>query len=373
MKIRVILAFCFGLILALGACFDSLVSDKCSPGYGWARGACTPLAATDAGDNPDGNPTPFPDGALTDGALTDGALTDGALTDGALIDGALIDGALIDGGVVIDGMLVDSGPLIDAAPDAPADAMVDGPPDAMVCTMPTQLCRGVCVDTSSDPDNCGACGHVCATGVCTLGVCGGAVRGQVVAIGHDYRSHHAAMARVLGNSTALGVHFDVGIARLRGTADSAAVAGTSSAITTSMTSLGRPWHSVALPATGAPLTGVDVLVVDAQLGDGAVAEALGTGWRTSIANFLLRGGVIVVLEGASGVSYRFAIGANLYTVGAPVDATGELAVVADGADATTQQVASPYLAETTSVSLPGLQHAAITTFGGATLVFHFTR
>ncbi|MEO7734916.1 MAG: hypothetical protein ABIY55_28435, partial [Kofleriaceae bacterium] len=59
--------------------------------------------------------------------------------------------------------------------------------------------------------------------------------------------------------------------------------------------------------------------------------------------------------------------------GAPIDATGELAVVADGADSTTQQVASPYLAETTSVSLPGLQHAAITTFAGATVVFHFAR
>jgi Stigma-specific protein, Stig1 len=368
MKIRVILGLCLGLAVALGACFDSLVSDSCSAGFGWSRGACTRLAATDAGDFLDGNPTMLPDGALVDGALVDGAL----------VDGALVDGALLDGGVILDGLFADSGPVIDAPDamsDAPADAMVDGPPDAMVCTMPTTLCRGLCVDTSTDPDNCGACDHVCATGVCALGACTGAVRGQVVAIGHDYRSHHAAMARVLGNSTALGVHGDVGIARLRGTADTAAIAGTSTAISSSMAVLGRAWHNVTLPATGAPLlgTGIDVLVVDAQLGDGAVAEALGTSWRTSLTNFLTRGGVIIVLEGANGVSYRFALGANLYTIAAPIDATGQLAVVSDGADATTQQVLSPYLAETTSVTLPGPQHAAITTIAGATVVFHFAR
>jgi hypothetical protein len=211
--------------------------------------------------------------------------------------------------------------------------------------------------------------------VCTAGACAGDLRGHVVAIGHDYRSHHSAMARVLGNSVALGVHFDLGIARLRGTANGLSVNGVSTAISTSLSVLGRPWHSVTLPAspTSTALTSVDVLVVDAQLGDGDAAEALGVSWRADIASFLSRGGVVVVLEGNSGVSYRFAIGASLYVIGPPVDATGQLAIVVAGTDATTQQVPSPYLAETTSVTLPGLQAPAISAFAGGTLVFHTTR
>jgi hypothetical protein len=33
-------------------------------------------------------------------------------------------------------------------------------------------CDGVCVEVVTDPDNCGACGHVCASGMCVGGSCG---------------------------------------------------------------------------------------------------------------------------------------------------------------------------------------------------------
>jgi hypothetical protein len=255
------------------------------------------------------------------------------------------------------------------------DAAVDAPPDALVCTLPQIICRGSCTDVSVDPDNCGACGRVCASGVCSMGVCSGGLRGHIIAIGHDYRSHHPAMARVIGNAVALGVHNDVAVGRLRGTAAAAATTGTTSAIATAMATIGRPFHSTTLPNTPVPstLTGIDVLVVDAQTGDGTAAEALGTTWKAGVTSFLTRGGVVIVLEGSAGVGYRFAIGAALYTVLAPVDATNELATVADGADVTTQQVVSPYLAESTSVTLPGAPHAAITATDGGTVVFHLTR
>jgi MYXO-CTERM domain-containing protein len=42
------------------------------------------------------------------------------------------------------------------------------------CTAPLSLCGEVCVDLASDPNNCGVCGNVCATGeLCSAGVCTG--------------------------------------------------------------------------------------------------------------------------------------------------------------------------------------------------------
>src|SRR5690349_8596401 len=63
--------------------------------------------------------------------------------------------------------------FLDKVPDAAADGTT-----ASVCSAPQTSCGGACVDTSSDPTNCGACatrcqdGEVCSKGACAL-VCGG--------------------------------------------------------------------------------------------------------------------------------------------------------------------------------------------------------
>jgi hypothetical protein len=100
---------------------------------------------------------------------------------------------------------------------------------------------------------------VCASGVCTDSTCAGSLSGHIISIGHDYRSFHAAIARVLGNSVALGTDFNIGIARF-------------------------------------------VAVVDHS--------------------FVASGGVVVV-EGAGGVSYRFATGTSPAHLG---DISGRAAV-----------------------------------------------
>ncbi|MCW5805990.1 MAG: hypothetical protein KIT31_26735 [Deltaproteobacteria bacterium] len=306
------------LVLILTGCFDSLVSSACEPGYTLLDGRCAARPDDPGGDGaPDAPRAP-------------------------------------DGGVVVH------------PPDGPEPA---------TCTLPELACDGGCRDVSSDPDNCGACNRVCASGICTAGHCAGELSGHIIGIGHDYTSHRGAMERLLGNAAALGASFDVGVARWRGTSASAAVAGASTALARGMSQIGRPWHSVLLgqQPTDAAFAGVDVLLVDAQVGNGDAVAAHAAPWAAAIDRFLQRGGVVVVLEGAGGVSHRFAAAANVYAVPAPADGTGVPATVAAPGDALAQHVLSPYLAEASSVVyVPAPPGAVIATPAG-TVAFHTTR
>ncbi|MBA2541951.1 MAG: hypothetical protein H0V17_20065 [Deltaproteobacteria bacterium] len=229
----------------------------------------------------------------------------------------------------------------------------------------------LCIFQESDPMNCGECNHVCASGICDVSQCVGENSGHVVLIGHDYARYNPAMAQVLGNAITLANRHDVGIARLADSTTPNSANGTGAAITTVMTDLGRPWHEALLPAPGEPLTGVDVLIVFARVGNPDTALAAGAAWSRSIDELLDRAGVVIVLEGAGGVGYRFAEGATMFNVGPPLDVTRELTMVNDAQDAVVQHVVSPYLADSTSVAFPG-QTGVIGVPAGAVVV-HLTR
>jgi hypothetical protein len=47
----------------------------------------------------------------------------------------------------------------------------EGPDVSSGCTSPMLTCGTACIDPTSDPDNCGACGHSCNGGQCTDGTC----------------------------------------------------------------------------------------------------------------------------------------------------------------------------------------------------------
>jgi hypothetical protein len=239
---------------------------------------------------------------------------------------------------------------------------------------PTENIEPVCTaDTENDPMNCGACGRECASGICEVGHCAGSLSGHIVAIGHDYGKHNAAMARVLGNAVALGGHHDVAVARWRGTSTEATVQGTTTAIAQGMSAIGRPWHAVAVPVAPSltALDGIDVLVVDAQSGDGDALAAEAAAWAPAIDHFLQNGGVTIVLAGVGSTSHRFAAAADLYTWGAPVDASSLPASISDAADAVAQQVLSPYMTSTSSVAFPNVPGTIVTQAGS--VVIHQTR
>ncbi len=304
------------LLFVSTGCFSSMVDNPCKDGFAYEGGAC--IART----------VP-PDGGVGG------------------------DGHDGDGGVGGDH---DGGPGHDV--DVP-DAIV-GPS----CVLPEVQCDNGCKNLETDPDNCGTCAHVCASGLCTTGHCVGDPYGHVVAIGHDFAHHHLSMARVLGNAVSLGLTYDVAVAWWP--------AGTHTTVTnalaSAMVTTGRPWHSVPTPAAPSTLNGVDVVIVD-----GAVTAAAGVSWESSLDAFLLRGGVVIVVEGVGGTGHEFAAGANLFTSGAPVDVTDQQMVISNPTDSISQQVIAPYLGEGSSVSFPGVANPVITTTGGATVVFHLVR
>jgi hypothetical protein len=291
-----------------------------------------------------------------------------AIAAAALLLGGCLDSLLgapcRAGFVAVDGRCV-------ADPGAQPDAGVVGvgsdalAPDAVAQASDAGSDAPACTAVLDDPMNCGACGHVCASGICTGTTCSGEVPGHVVAIGHDFTTTNAGVLRVLGNAAAMGQQHDLAIARW-GTSPVV-----SQGLATSLGQLGRPWHAVAIPAQPSQnaLSAADVVVVDPRVGDGDARELEGTSWRDAFAAFTGRGGVVIVLECENGTNFRFAHGAGLFSSGAPTTVTGSHLTVTAPTDAVVQQVPSPYYAASTTVAFPGLP-AVVATSAGDTVVFH---
>jgi len=285
---------------------------------------------------------------------------------------SLVSGECADGYAMSDGTC-----RVDLGPDAgrPDAGQHDAGPmaDALACTLPEVACLDGCTDVTGDPNNCGACGRTCSSGICQASACVGGLVGHVVAIGHDYRSRDAAMSRVLGNAIALGNGATVSIGYYIGSSDEATWGGVLGAANDGLVAIGRN-HTDTFPTKidDASLARLDTLVIYAQTGDGDAVETLATSWAAPLASFFGRGGVVVVLEGLAGTSYRAAHGAGLYDVLAPIDATSQQVTISNATDAVVQHVPSPYLARSTSVAYPGHGGAVVNAAGDA-VVFHVTK
>lgn len=360
-------------LVATGCGSDQgLVGGACAPGYvQCGPQQCCPLGDASLADGPRG-----PDGA--DATSSDGAdaADDGAPGD-APEEPILGDGAMghDDAGQVPDGG--DAGDAgadgaTDAAADGPTDAASDAPADAPgdapaetgpVCLPPLADCGGQCVDTTSDPFNCGACGTFCVSQICQSSMCvGSPAGGGVVFIGHDYSNTPAgtSQARVLSNAVFIPQFSQLRVLSYERYALQGAVSHVENILTTAAQQDGRNLtitstvNDADIPNT-LTIQSYAVLLVHDQAGatKGALAT-LGASWQPTLTQFTQQGGIVVVLDGGTGVGEmpQFVTATTLLSVTAQSSvATGTpLDVVAPG-DAVGIGVVSPYSAGNASVSV----------------------
>ncbi|MEO8842735.1 MAG: hypothetical protein ABI591_13640 [Kofleriaceae bacterium] len=269
----------------------------------------------------------------------------------------------------------DAGTMV-TPPDA-TTVTINLPSDAgvqvLTCDLPTTKCGADCVALDTDPENCGHCGRVCASGICGTGTCVGDVAGHVVVIGHDYVASDPAMDRVIANAVHLGSQsagrairtgfwngdstLDGGVAAVaRGLQQTGDIASSST-----ITNVDHGW-----------LIELDAVVIEPQTGDGAAAEQAGAAAATALADFLMVGHSVIVLETTAGVSYRYLQGAGLGTLPPPVDASSMAVTVVAPGDSVATGVVTPYLAKSGSVGYPGAMHAVVADGTNNIVVIHST-
>lgn len=346
------------LLLLPAACGleNALVGGRCRDGLEEIDGRCAPYPATPStpksGEVPPGVPvgdggaersvTGSVGGVTRDGGAivvvedggADATVSDATVSDAAASDATASDATTGDATVV------------DANADAP-----------LVCALPLVACRGKCIDVSSDGANCGACGKICPSNICINGECQGATPGDVVAIGHDFAPAWpgSAQAKVLVNAVSIPTSDPIRILALESGAPGASVAQANAIITAGV----APRTVAFTNATAADLESTTlnlafdvVLVHDVTFADPA---AVGAKWSASLGRFTEKGGVVVMLDGASARMPELVSSTQLLSIGGHAVLPAGTHVVVDApADVVGAQVISPYSGPGTAVTFSGV-------------------
>lgn len=201
------------------------------------------------------------------------------------------------------------------------------------CAAGLTLCGGECVDTTSDANHCGGCGGDCPSGICEMSMCQGAKPGHIVLIGYDYlnyTSQRPDMGRLLSNAVHISMDApDVLV--YEGSAAPGSIGKADQAISDFHTGWNR---MVAATAAEVPLklADHDVFLVYAQRMSSTDGELdqLGADWAAALAQFIRRGRIVVILDGAGGNTHRILNATGFFDVTASLPESGALDVVAAG-------------------------------------------
>ena len=332
-----------------GAC-----GAACTAGLACVAGAC---GAPDAGDAGGDDASLDADGANDADATDDGALSDASDEGDATSDG---DAALCVPPYDTHDHCGDCATACTGA--TPLCTPIAGAPTCVAaCPAPLEACNGQCYDFANDESHCGACASVCTTGICQGGQCVGAGFGHEVVIGMDFAVAYTGSppATLLGNAVLLASHDPVRVLAYAEHADASASANVKLLLASTAATHGRVIDVHDAPqalevATDLSVTSYDVLLVYDQPGapDGEL-DATGASWRTAIDGYARAGGVVVVLDGGSGVAqmHRFLTSSGLLAVSGQADATGATLRVSAPADAVGVHTISPFLARRSTVTL----------------------
>jgi len=388
-----------GAVVCDGQCVDPLRDESACGGCGihcasdemCVGGSCT-FGGGDAGDGGDGG----------DGGSSDGG-SDGGSSDGGGSDGGGSDGGGSDGGS--DGGSSDGGGSDAGGPVGPCDlgavlcenacvSLVRDPDhcggcdrrcDAAElcqsgrcvpsCEAPLVACGGACVDLSNTPEHCGACGNVCPTGLCNEGVCERALAGHLVVLGHDFVNSRNAMERLLANAVLLSPASSVRVLSYEGHASAASITGVRAALARRVGAALTITTATDPDLVSGELAGADVFLVHAQAG-GTLEEleALGILWSRAMETFLLRGGVVVVLDTLAphGGTWQLLEAAGRMSADGIGDATLSTARILSPTDAVAIGVPLSYRAEATSVHFIGADLPGVVGDGALPIVLHGT-
>jgi hypothetical protein len=194
----------------------------------------------------------------------------------------------------------DPPPLVPDPPLYDAGVPDTGPP-APLCLDDLVSCHGACIPVDADGANCGACGKICSSNICIAGECIGAVHGDVVAFGQDFRGVPSAgvEARALVNSVMIPTSDPIRLLSFEAGADPVTVNAANALIYGGVRArgrdivFGRTYDASKLES--ATLSRERDVVVIHGVSDGEVT-ALAARWAVPLLQFAKKGGVIIVLD-----------------------------------------------------------------------------